>query len=108
MSRFGLQITVLGVLSLATLGSAVWAASVVVTQQNRTFGVDTLAIPVGTTVDFVNDDYYGHNVYSKAADFDIGLQEPGEKRSVTFENAGTFEVRCRIHPKMRLVVTVEG
>lgn len=107
MGRFGFQALVLAILGTATLASVAWAANVVVTQQNRAFDVDTVTIALGTTIDFVNDDYYGHNVYSNEADFDIGLQEPGEQRSVTFEKRGTFEVRCRIHPKMRMSVIVE-
>ncbi|NQW09881.1 MAG: cupredoxin domain-containing protein [Alphaproteobacteria bacterium] len=108
MNRFRLQVTVLAVLGTAKLASVAWAANVVVTQQNRAFGVETVTITPGTTINFVNDDYYGHNVYSDEADFDIGLQEPGELRSVTFDKGGTFEVRCRIHPKMRMSVIVAG
>ena len=107
-SRLVLQTAALALLSSALAVSMAWAAVVVVSQENRSFGVDSVTVAVGDSVSFRNDDYYGHNVFSDDAGFDIGLQEPGESRSVEFDSAGTFMVRCRIHPKMRMKVVVEG
>ena len=39
--------------------------------------------------------------------FDSGDQEPGSKTSVKFPVAGTFDVLCAIHPKMKLTVHVK-
>ncbi len=106
--HLALQLAVLAPLTCALVVSVAWAATVVVSQENRSFGVKEVTVAVGDSVVFQNDDYYGHNVYSDDAGFDIGLQEPGESRTVEFDAAGRFMVRCRIHPKMRMKVVVEG
>jgi plastocyanin len=38
--------------------------------------------------------------------FDSDEKNPGEKLVQPFARSGTFEVKCHIHPKMRLVVKV--
>ncbi len=80
----------------------------IVAQREITFVPERIDVKVGSTVVFVNDDRCGHNVYSETpgADFDIGRQPAGQRTPVVFRRAGTFEVRCRIHPKMRLEVAV--
>lgn len=99
---------ILGAMVICAVASTVWATSNVVEQRNRSFGVAKLTVKAGEPVLFVNNDYYGHNVYSdtEGAVFDIGLQEPGETREITFEVAAIVKVRCRIHPRMRLSITV--
>lgn len=79
-----------------------------VVQREITFVPERIDVKVGAAVVFVNDDRFGHNVYSETpgADFDIGRQPAGQRTPVVFKRAGTFEVRCRIHPKMRLDVVV--
>lgn len=86
------------------------AAEVLVHQREIAFVPERIEVKAGTTVVFVNDDRFGHNVYSETpgADFDIGRQPAGQRTPVVFRRAGTFEVRCRIHPKMRLEVVVSS
>lgn len=81
-----------------------------VVQREITFVPERIDVKVGAAVVFVNDDRFGHNVYSETpgADFDIGRQPAGQRTPVVFRRAGTFEVRCRIHPKMRLDVVVSS
>tara|TARA_B100001123_G_scaffold237971_1_gene266572 strand:- start:119 stop:412 length:294 start_codon:yes stop_codon:yes gene_type:complete len=95
-------------MGLITVGSTVWACSIVVEQRNRSFLQKEISIKIGDKVIFVNSDDYGHNVYSETdgSSFDIGLQEPGERLSVVFDTPGTVEVKCRIHPRMQLTVEV--
>jgi plastocyanin len=38
---------------------------------------------------------------------DSDEKAPGETLEVRFPTAGTFDVRCHIHPKMHLVVHVK-
>jgi len=80
----------------------------IVKQSAMTFEPPTVSVRPGQSVTFVNDDPFGHNVYSltPGGEFDIGLQAPGESSIVPFARAGTFDVRCRIHPKMRAQVVV--
>ena len=85
-----------------------WAGqTVVVTQEHRRFSVDTLDIARGDVVRFLNADEFMHQITVKA----LGLsslpgEEPGQHVDVAFPSAGTFEVRCEIHPKMLLTVNV--
>ena len=99
---------ILAVMALCAVASTVWAASNVVEQRNRSFGVTELSVMAGEQVTFVNNDFYGHNFYSdtEGAVFDIGLQEPGETREITFAETAVVMVHCRIHPRMRLVIIV--
>ena len=39
--------------------------------------------------------------------FDSGDQEPGSKTNIAFPVAGTFDVLCAIHPKMKLTIQVK-
>lgn len=102
-----MRIAIVCLLACAAAASVASAAEILVSQRNRAFSVREITLQRGDELWFVNDDYYGHNVYSEGAGFDIGLQEPGERRFVAFDEAGRFLVRCHIHPKMRLTVVVE-
>lgn len=86
------------------------ASEVTIVQKDIAFMPERVAVKAGSTVVFVNDDRFGHNVYSETpgADFDIGRQPPGQRTPVVFRQAGNFEVRCRIHPKMKLEVAVSS
>ena len=83
-------------------------AAVVVAQKDISFSPDRIEIKPGSTVTFINEDPFGHNVYSetKGGEFDIGRQQPGQQSVVTFRQPGTFVAQCRIHPKMHLEVVV--
>jgi plastocyanin len=80
-----------------------------VTQKGRAFNVKEIAVAVGDTVQFGNDDEFIHQVYvaSKSFNFDTAESSPGDNIDIKFSVAGTFEVHCHIHPKMGLVVTVK-
>jgi hypothetical protein len=51
---------------------------------------------------------YDHSPPShrRSGAFDIRRQAPGGSSSITFSKEGVAEVRCSIHPKMKLLVTV--
>jgi plastocyanin len=80
----------------------------VVTQKEKTFLPATIEIRVGQALEIVNEDTTLHNAYCSAGDFkyNSGPQQPGSKSTLTFTAPGAYEVRCAIHPKMRLAVTV--
>ena len=84
------------------------AGAIVVAQKDISFSPDRIEIKTGSTVTFINEDPFGHNVYSetKGGEFDIGRQQPGQQSVVTFRQPGTFVAQCRIHPKMHLEVVV--
>jgi plastocyanin len=85
------------------------AADVVtVSQRHRAFAPDRLEIARGTVVHINNDDNVTHHIYvdSPKMKFDSGEQRIDATVDLHFDEAGTFTVRCAIHPTMRLNVTV--
>jgi plastocyanin len=86
------------------------AGQYVVSQKNQQFHPGSLTLKRGESITIVNDDGdLRHHAYIDANNFkfDSGDQEPGSKTDVAFSVAGTFEVLCTIHPKMKLVVHVQ-
>ena len=75
-------------------------------QKNRMFKPHLLVIPVGSVVEFPNEDPFFHNVFSlfDGKRFDLGLYEAGSTKSVTFSREGISYIFCNIHPEMSAVV----
>jgi plastocyanin len=75
-------------------------------QKNKEFHPHLLVVPVGSVVDFPNQDPFFHNVFSwfNGRKFDLGLYESGTSRSVHFDRAGISFIFCNIHPEMSAVV----
>lgn len=86
------------------------AATFTLTQKDKTFRPQILAVPVGSTVDFPNEDPIFHNVFSLSwpQPFDLGLYRAGATRSRTFTQAGEYRVFCNIHPQMTALILVVG
>jgi plastocyanin len=80
-----------------------------VVQREIDFDAKEVRIRAGGQVVFVNGDPFGHNVYSETSggEFDVGRQGPNTRISVPFRRAGTFAVKCRIHPRMAMQIVVE-
>jgi plastocyanin len=78
----------------------------ILAQKNKEFLPHLLVIPVGSTVQFPNQDPYFHNVFSlfNGRRFDLGLYEAGGTRSVRFSREGVSYVFCNIHPEMSAVI----
>lgn len=73
-----------------------------VIQKDKAFVPRVIAVPVGATVDFRNDDPLFHNVFSlsRPNDFDLGLYKGGSSKSETFESPGAVQMLCNIHSSM--------
>jgi plastocyanin len=95
---------VLVVAALPALAAAVHT----VAQRGRAFAVSAIKIARGDSIRFTNEDEFLHQIYvdSKEMVFDSDEQLPGQTIDVRFPQAGTFPVRCHIHPKMLLTVQV--
>jgi len=95
--------------SIVTSGVALAADPVRVTQQGKQFSEKNVNLSAGQEIIFVNNDTVAHNVYTivQGKKRDLGLQKSGEEDSITFDAAGTYRVRCAIHPKMKMVVKVD-
>jgi plastocyanin len=89
--------------------SVVKPQKTIMDQRNLTFIPTVLAIMVGETVDFPNNDKSWHNVYSKggANDFDLGLYAPGKTRSKKFDKPGVSRILCNAHPNMEGFIVVK-
>lgn len=97
------------VLSLASLAASANGLDGSVDQRGIRFTKSELKVGVGGTVHFHNSDDVTHNIMTiDAADEpeDRGLQKPGEIISAKFDKAGAYQVRCSIHPKMKMTVKV--
>ncbi|WP_119302154.1 cupredoxin domain-containing protein [Dongia deserti] len=84
------------------------AEEVAVGQAGKMFNPDTLQIKAGDSVKFTNDDKVAHAVLVEGPVVtNVGQIKIGEAKSVSFSQAGTYEVKCAIHPKMKLTITVQ-
>ena len=80
-----------------------------IVQKGRAFRPAEVSINHGESLTFTNDDEFIHQIYVQAPGFafDSDERNPGQDITETFTAPGTFEVRCHIHPKMKLVVHVK-
>ena len=86
-----------------------WAATTHrIIQNDRAFDISEIAIAAGDSLLFTNEDPFLHQIYVKSPTmtFESDEQPPGQSVEVRFPTVGTFTVRCHIHPKMSLAVTV--
>jgi plastocyanin len=93
-------------LSLLAAGTAFGDDTHTVVQQGRAFHPGEVTINRGEALTFTNNDEFIHQVYVVGL-FDSDEKAPGQNLTESFPEAGTFEVRCHIHPKMKLVVRVK-
>jgi plastocyanin len=81
---------------------------VVLDQRGMTFSPQVLAVQVGTTVVFPNNDRVFHNVFSfhHGTVFDLGLYPVGSSKTVRFDKPGVSRIFCNIHPNMAAYIYV--
>jgi len=80
----------------------------VMAQKGIRFAPYVLAVPVGATVEFPNQDRVNHHVYSfsPVQPFQFPLYGPGKKRALRFDHPGTVALACNIHDSMTAYVRV--
>jgi plastocyanin len=80
-----------------------------VTQKDRSFSVQDIRIAAGDRLIFTNEDEFPHQISIKGpgVSFSSLLQRTGEMLSIQFPDSGGVQVRCGIHPRMRLTVQVD-
>jgi len=83
------------------------AANVEVKIDNFSFGPQTVTVPVGATVTWINRDDIPHTVVSTDGLFNSKVRDTDEKFSYTFAKAGTYPYYCSVHPKMTGKVVVQ-
>jgi len=77
-------------------------------QRDENFIPRVVAVPVGSDVDFPNDDPIYHNVFSlsRAKTFNLGRYPRGDSRSVHVTKPGIIKVFCDIHSHMTATIMV--
>ncbi|MBZ5499641.1 MAG: carboxypeptidase regulatory-like domain-containing protein [Acidobacteriia bacterium] len=85
---------------------------VVMDQKNLKFVPHVLVVLVGTTVNFLNSDPVGHNVFwpsisgNKKLAHNLGTWPQGQVKSFTFNDPGVASLLCNVHPEMSGYVVV--
>src|SRR5579864_8657231 len=85
---------------------------VVVDQRKMTFVPHVAVVLQGTTVDFLNSDPVGHNVYwpsisgNKKLAHNLGTWPKGDRKSFQFNDPGAASLLCNVHPEMSGYVVV--
>ena len=91
-----------------TSGSSVvqGGAEANVTIEGFAFEAGNLEVPVGATVTWTNEDSAPHDATARDADWKTERLSNGESDTLTFDNPGSYDYYCSIHPSMkaRLVV----
>ena len=80
-------------------------ASNAINIQNFSFTPQTLTVKTGTTVVWTNNDSTVHQI--KSATFNSSQLSKGQTFSFTFNDKGTFDYICSIHPSMTGKIIVE-
>jgi plastocyanin len=93
------------VVALAFPASAM-AQPIAITVKNMQFAPATVAVRVGDTVTWTNQDFVGHTTTARSGEWDIKLA-PGKSGSVVMKKSGSFAYYCRFHPNMTGTVTVQ-
>lgn len=81
--------------------------------ENYSFNPPEITISRGTTVTWVNQDPFDHQVtndatasYERGAIFRSDPLPKGESYAFTFNTSGTYPYYCAIHPFMKATITV--
>src|SRR5208282_995820 len=86
------------------------ATKTTMAMNGRQFAPRVRVVTTGSTVEYVNQDPFSHNIFSTApgAAFDLGTYGSGIAKSTTFGKSGAFPVYCNIHAQMTSFVVVVG
>lgn len=84
----------------------------VMDQKSLKFVPHVLVVLKGSTVDFLNSDAVGHNVYwpsisgNKKLAHNLGTWPQGQKKSFQFNDLGVASLLCNVHPEMSGYVVI--
>jgi cytochrome c peroxidase len=82
-------------------------AATAISQKDKAFSQDSVAIKAGDKLRFVNDDSVTHDISVKSpggVSRPGVVEKPGDDMELAFDDVGTYQVRCLIHPKMKMTV----
>jgi plastocyanin len=81
-------------------------------QKGLVFRPHIVVAPVGSTVEFLNNDNVAHNVFwpsvngNNKLSHNMGTAPTGEARSFKFDTAGVVPVLCNVHSEMSAYIVV--
>ncbi len=110
MSRIARHMGALAAIALFGMATPAFAAETVVDQHDLKFVPDAVTIAAGDTVRFTDSDHITHNITITNPDGtseDKGMDRYKEDIVVPFAKPGVYQVHCRIHPTMKMTVTVK-
>ncbi|HKO03349.1 MAG TPA: plastocyanin/azurin family copper-binding protein [Candidatus Acidoferrales bacterium] len=85
---------------------------VTIDQKQMKFAPHVAVVQKGTTVEFLNSDPVGHNVYwpsisgNKKLAHNLGTWPKGERKPFQFNDLGAASLLCNVHPEMSGYVVV--
>jgi plastocyanin len=84
------------------------AARATIAMKSKAFQPHLVAVGVGSTVEFPNQDSIFHNVFSLSGEnrFDLDLYKRPKSAQWTFQAPGIARIFCNIHPQMSAIVVV--
>ncbi len=83
------------------------AGSAAVGIEEFKFTPPVLAVPVGTTVTWINHDEEPHTITSATGAFGSTGLSHEDTFAQTFTRPGRFEYFCALHPRMKAIVVVK-
>jgi plastocyanin len=99
------------VLLSSLMSFAAQAADFTVDQNKERFNMDSLSVKVGDNISFTNSDTVKHNltvVTPEEESNNLGTEPPGAVVKYSPPKKGTYDIRCKIHPTMKMKIKVEG
>jgi amicyanin len=90
------------------LGTTALAENPMVKIEDFAFSPPSLTVKIRTAVTWLNKDDIPHTVISKTRVFKSKALDTGDSFSFTFNEAGTYEYFCSLHPHMTGTIVVES
>jgi plastocyanin len=77
-----------------------------IAMHDREYVPHVRVVAAGSSVAFLNQDPFRHNVFSNATagPFDLGLTDRGGQKSASFKRPGVYPIFCNIHARMAAFV----
>jgi len=87
--------------------SVAGGGAVQVAMVDKEFDPETVTIPVGGSITWVNQDTVSHNAVADDGSWATDLFGGGNSTTLTFDTPGTYSYSCTPHPNMTGTVIVE-
>jgi plastocyanin len=96
------------VVMLPTVAHAQDSSGPTVAMSDFAFTPQSITIQVGSTVTWRNDGPSAHTATADDTSFSTGILKKGESRTATFNQVGSIDYVCTLHPQMTGTVEVES